>query len=350
MTGVRLEKKFDELKSRGFKLRQDLVLCNTHNAMSDQCKKVLGDFKVKEELLQYPISRIILVFVNDSRTVSRVYLESSSDGVGRVYSEIEYNVGELPLEEPNLEYSLYVGDEVPEVGLRGEELVEFEMVCTFPVFEEYLRKKEMLLNNMELWTVFNDFSLVDKCTNYSKGKMCGVFLEGKNIRKESWGSCYIDEYNEGVNPRNVNMEVSASLGVDVPSRLMSWKYKSLMLNSDVYQALFRFSEIDLDTLLSDLRKDGYTFISMGLVNVRSLANSVTVCGFYNGGNYMYTVFYYSKEYEGFVVELLYSKSEVTDVVVNGFTINVVRVDVNDGMETTLIRGFDFENFDEYNLI
>ena len=351
MSRVRLEKKFEEIKSRGFKLRQDLVLCNTHRPLSNQCKSILKGFGVKEELLQYPISLITLVFVNEKRTVCRVYLESSADNVGRIYSETEYNVSSLHLEESDLEYSLYVGDEVPSVGLRGEELVEFEMVSTYPVFESYFKKNDMLLDNMELWSVFNNIELIDKCSDYSKGKMYGIHMNGNNIKNEDWGISYVDEYlDSSFRNQDFRTEISASLDVDVPSKLMTWKYKSMMLNNNVYQALFRFSELEFDVLLSDLRADGYTLHSMGLVNVRSMENSVTVCGFFNGRTYMYTVFYFSKEYECFVVELLYSKSEVKEIRVNNYKVNVVGINVNDGMETTLIRGFDFENFDEYHLI
>lgn len=350
MTAVRLEKKFEEIKSRGFVLRQDLVLCNKNKPLSDQCKNVLRGFGVKDELLQYPISQIILIFVNNNKTVFRLYLESSADNVGRLYGKTEYNVENFDLDDTGLEYSLYVGDEVPEVGLRGEELTEFEMVCTYPVFEEKFSKMGMLMDNMELWTIFNDYDLIDKCSDYSKGKMVGVFTRGKNIKREEWGISYVDEYTKGMYEDNLKVEVSAPLDVEIPGKLMSWKYKSLMLNNDIYQALFRFSEIELDVLLSDLRADGYTFHSLGLVNVRSMEDSVTVCGFYNGKNYMYTAFYFSQEYNCFVAELLYSVKDITELRVNGFNVNVVEVKANDGIETTLIRGFDFENFDEYNLI
>lgn len=291
LTSVRFRRKLSELAKNGYTFDKEIIICNVGNFF-DEDNQFFKDTKVNEKFLEYPISEVGLYFKNTERgTMCLVALESDGK-LGKMSS----SVGGICDVDSDEKYYIDLGDPIPTVGLEGEPIKTFELRSDYPMFSQEL----------------------SKLFDYSA-------------------------------------EIAAELQVDYSDAstfepLKGWKYKSIMLNNNVHEALFRFRDLDLDELLTDLKNNGYTLESIGLIDVRSITDSVTVCMFKNQYGYSYISFFYGIEEEEFMVRIQSSNIELRRVKVNGKFVPMVRVLLSNNDEaTTLIHGFDFENFKEYNL-
>ena len=291
LTSVRFRRKLSELAKNEYTFDKEIIICNVGNFF-DEDNQFFKDTKVNEKFLEYPISEIGLYFKNTERgTMCLVALESDGK-LGKMSS----SVGGICDVDSDEKYYIDLGDPIPTVGLEGEPIKTFELRSDYPMFSQEL----------------------SKLFDYSA-------------------------------------EIAAELQVDYSDAstfepLKGWKYKSIMLNNNVHEALFRFRDLDLDELLTDLKNNGYTLESIGLIDVRSITDSVTVCMFKNQYGYSYISFFYGIEEEEFMVRIQSSNIELRRVKVNGKFVPMVRVSLSNNDEaTTLIHGFDFENFKEYNL-
>lgn len=298
LTSVRFKKKLVELNTKGYMFEQEIILCdkNIHFNMNDQFFK---DTKVEDSFKEYPIREVGLYFVNEEEnTMCLVDLEASEDSLGRMSTSIG-GIGTISSSE---KYYIELGQTVPEKGLEGELIDTFELRSKSPMFFNFLLDS-ILKPDEDIETEFADELLIEPI-------------------KET-------------DP--------------IPS-MYEWKYKSVMLNNDVHEALFRFRDIDLNILLSDLKTSGYELVSLGLIDVRSITDSVTVCVFKNNKGYSYISFFYGVEEEEFMVKIQSKETKLKRIKINGKYVPLVNVSISNSEDTsTLIQGFDFENFQEYNL-
>lgn len=296
LTSVRFKRKLVELKTKGYTFEEEIKVCDKNIFFGVKDKQFFKEMQVDEEFFDYPIREIGLYFKNsEENTMCLVLLEACETSIGKISSSI----GGICEIDSNEDYYIDLGDPIPDVGLEGEEISTFELRSSEPVFITALLNSELVGTNEE-------------------------FAEELTI----------DQIKEA--------EPMASI--------YNWKYKSVMLNNDVHEALFRFRDINLTDLLSDLNKNGYELIALGLIDVRSLVDSITVCAFKNEKGYSYISFFYGVEEEEFMVKVQSRETLLKRIKVNGKYVPLVEVNVENSEDTsTLIQGFDFENFREYNL-
>ena len=299
LTSVRFRRKLAELSANGYTFEKEIIICNKNCYFSGKDMQFFEDTGVDEGYLDYPIGEVGLYFKNEEQgTLCLVALEAEP---GSKLGKMLTSVGGISEIDSGEKYYIDLGDSIPEVGLEGEPIETFELRGNQPMFFDELVKAEM----------------INRDTEFS-GELA------------------------------LNLD---DVAVTQPMQdLRDWKYKSVMLNNNINEALFRFRDLDLDMLLSDLKSNGYTLVSIGLVDVRSIVDSITVCAFKNKTGYSYISFYYGVEEEEFMVRIQSRETELRRVSINGKNVPMVRVSVDNSEETsTLIHGFDFDNFKEYNL-
>ena len=299
LTSVRFRKKLAELSAKGYTFMEELKVCDKDIYFTDKDKQFFKDMNV-EEYLDYPIREIGLYFTNEAEgTMCLVLLEAFEGKIGKMSTSLGGIISEVDSCE---KYYIDYGDNIPEVGMEDEPIDTFELKTETPIFIN-----ELILQGL--------------------------------IKEEDTSVEFADEF-----------ALDQVMQADPPKEMYSWKYKSFMLNNDVHEALFRFRDLNLDELLSDLRKEDYKLISLGLIDVRSLVDSITVCAFKNDKGYSYISFYYGIEEEEFMVKIQSRETELARIKVNGKYVPLFNVNIQSADETsTLIHGFDFENFKEYNL-
>lgn len=297
LTSVRLDKKLNELKESGYTFYNEIKICDTSNPLSGNDKNILKEKGVDDSYLIYPLSEIGLYFTNShDGTMCLLAIESSGKN-----GKMETTIGGICEVEANEEYYLEVGE------VASDTITRYELVSNESMFKDLLLSKNLMPELGE-----PDFSA------------------------ETASELAID-YTQGYDSSFHS--------------LYGWKYKSIMLNNNISEALFRFRDLSLDSLLEDLYQEGYHLVSLGLLDVRSIVDSVTVCGFQNSEGYLYVIFYYGLEEEEFMVKIQSYPYQLVRIRNCNKVIPLVKVDVEGENETsTLIRGFDFDNFEEFNLV
>lgn len=298
LTKSRLEKRLEGLKKEGFVFEKELLICNKSKEFDEPTKIVLRTLGVSIGYLEYPLSEVYLILNKKDKTCI-IGILADKDGRGKLSLDV-YGLSELESDE---RYVLDYGDAIPSSGMGGEPLVSFELCSGVPMFSSLLRG-------------------------------IGLLPQGFNSIPKDSNLVYL---NSGI--------------TSVFKSLYDWKYTSMMLNSDVSNAVFRFSSIDLERVLNDLYSEGYTLVSLGIIGVRSIVGSVTVCGFKKETGYVYVSFYYGVEEEEFLVRFWSTPFEQKSVCVEGRQVYMYNISVRDkGDTSTLIRGFDFENFETHHVI
>lgn len=373
LDSVRLEKRLRELSKEGYKLRQEVVTCNKERHLNSKDIKVLKELGVSREILKYPIMLVEMFFYKE-RSAKRLMIESDGSLSARfILSDIEYSSEFVCSCE---KYTLFVGDEIPEFVDKNKPLREFELCCSEYVLQGILEKYNLLLDNRFLLDVFNEYEYINASKWYTTGKMIGLdrsyasdihTLLVKNMFTEVEDYKYVSEFGDSC----VTLEMNGKISIYYSDRfsdvknevaiteivedkdfvstvLHSSKYNTVMLNSDFSNALFNFSDVDLEDILLNLERFGYKLDSLGVVCVRSMVDSVTVCGFKNNKGYLYIMFYYGYREEQFVIRIVSSDEEIESMSVREKVVPLVHV--LDGDYTTLIRGFDFSNFRSFALV
>lgn len=394
LTSVRLEKALYGLKGKGFKLRSDIVICNKKSHMKTSDVVKLRTVGASDDYLAYPINTICMSFVReDPLSESLLTIWVGEDGKAYIGVSYEDAGNGVPVLSTDSRYIVCVGEDEPdEVG--GERVDGYELYGCFPVLYKKLEEMDMLIDNMALWRVFGDMILVDKSEDVSKSSLCGLSTEylddlgymldisgfseynrsvseGVEVFQYSnaEGSCFIDVsvghsvsavysdiysgsvIDEAAATSSLLDEYDTCGDISIPKGLTSSRYKSVMTNYEVSEATFKLSAMSLDDLLDMLHNDGYRIDSLGLVGVSNIVSSKTVCGFRSNRGYMYVVFYFSEDNGGFMVRVLSSSYKRAEIVQNGVPVPMLDLDVHDVTSaTTLVRGFDFDNFREHKLV
>ena len=296
LTSVRFRKKLAELSAKRYTFEGEVKICNKDCYFGEKDNQFFKDTKVDEEYLQYPLSEIGLYFINSEEdTMCLVMLEACEGKMARM----SVSVGGICDVDSGEKYYIDLGDPIPDVDLVGEPLSTFELKSEEPMFLDELVNSAM----------------IGEDTEFAEGFAFDQVLESPPM-----------------------------------ADLRDWKYKSVMLNNDIHEALFRFRDLDLNDLLNDLKRNHYSLVGLGLIDVRSLVDSITVCAFKNETGYSYISFYYGVEEEEFMVRIQSRETELKRVRINGKEVLMARVTVDNSEEaSTLIHGFDFENFREYEL-
>ena len=133
--------------------------------------------------------------------------------------------------------------------------------------------------------------------------------------------------------------------------LNSWRYRSVMLNNEPSDAIFKCRDLEMKSLLEDLSVEGFSMISLGVANMLSTERAVVSCGFFNGVTYLYISFYYSREYGCFLVSMKSFLEEQYMLEVNNTHVFCTGISfLEDGGFITFIQGFDFEELSEAGLV
>lgn len=394
LTSVRLRKKFKELSAEGYKLRQEIITCDVDNHLSSGDINILKDLQVDSSYLHYPI-RTIEEYFYSSKSAVRVVIETSKDGIARMLCK-----GIEPYDkllESTEDYSVFVGEDVPEFIDDGEKLTSFNLCGEEPVFKKLLENSSLLMDNLVLWSIFSNYDYKSNSKDFTNGTLIGLersfaseisvillhegfyrvssdedgYENGIVSYKSENGDSVVDVsvtdsislwykdmfmsekvYGEEVCGYKYRVQDDGNYKGDFANHTLSnWKYRSIMLNNNVNEALFKFDDIDLDSVLDGLKEDGYMLRSLGFSSVRSIVDSVTICGFKNVNGYSYIIFYYGLIEEVFMMEILSTKNELRSIVVNDKDIRLVNINLDSHEDaSTLIHGFDFSNFEEYELV
>lgn len=373
LDSVRLNKRLRDLARGNYVLRQEFIVCDTNKHLS------LDDLEVLELDLEYQIGSIEMYFYNKD-SAKKLLIEAGDDGIGRlVLDETDYSNTLLTCTE---EYALFFGDDIPEYIEDGKLLERFELCLEKPILQNKLFKYGLTSNNNTVWDLFNKYEFRVFCDSFDVGCILGLdrkyssdvhailvsngFISNDSVvYKNKEYNCsvvvkiinnklnisYYDVFSNFVN-NDYKLEVSEELGISdfAKHTLNCSSFSALRLNDSIDDAMYKLKDVNLDILLRGLRESNYVLDSIGLACVRSMVYSRTVCGFKNKNGYVYMLFYYGSREEEFLVRILSSDSELSSLEIDGVLVNLVNVcNTNDIDVSTLIVGFDFNNFLEYDL-
>lgn len=367
-TAERLRRKVSELQREGYVLRQDSVIAGGVEVFSDSDIATLRELGVDSKWFNHPISRIKMYFYSNS-SVKCLSVEPHKSGVGRILlEELSFNKN---LFQEDVEYVLQIDD-------AEEDSYSHLVLDTAPVLSDLLKEYGMLPKSLVLWRIFNTFM----GEGYRAGVISGISQEtleeiGENLlfegfRESSNGAfvcngsdiwvevsinngltvSYRDKYM-GISFENYQMEVSKELGIsDFATRYYNERsYRLKLLDGDINDSVFKFDRVNLEDLLTKLHEDRYTLDSLGIVNIRSWADCVTVCGFKNIHDFVYIIFYFDSERKEFLMEIVSSAEEVVKLQVNDTVVTLVHVITDSFKEvSTFVHGFDLANFRKHSLI
>lgn len=372
MDSVRLDKKLKELSDEGYKLRQQLLYCNSKNHFSASDYDEMG---IKER--SFPLSKIEMVFFCKDKGVLLSLISDSPRKSKMICTEIKLSSS---LRTSKLDYALFEEDDF-ENCFNGEENVsEFELCLKSVLLKDRLEKYGLLVENSILYSIFNNYLLRLNSAGYDSGKLIGLnrsySSEINKILKESGYECsnsftfmskdlfcgvnisfysdkmdviYFDKLGfDGGYSCEISRELAVSDFADI--ELTKPKYQMIMLNGEINSAKFNFNDIVLDDILEGLREEGYIFTSLGVACVRSMLNCITICGFRNKHGYLYVEFFYGVQEDSFLIRFTSSREKLKVVTINNKDVCLIDVNVGSFDSTTFIRGFDFSNFENFSLV
>lgn len=371
----RLGKRLRDLAVGGYKLRQDIIVCNIENHLGYNNLNVCC---IKEDF-KYPIERIEMYFYNMS-SAKRLLIESVSGNCKIVLEDIEYSKDFV---ECNEKYNLFDGDEIPEC-VGDDRLVSFKLCLGKPIMYELLNMYDLLLDNNFYWDVFNNYeflsnSITESTTTLSLDRKfsseINVLLvnngftlkdnylyesrDGESVvQLKFMGSTFSVNYSDmfsglnGLNIDNLSEEFSEELiiGDFAKNVLPKPKFNSVMLNGNINNAEFNLSDIDLELVLQELSRYDYCLDNLGIACVSSMEWCRVVCGFRSSNSYLYIQFYFDRMDCQYKVRLLSKDSKECKLDCEGVRVTLIDVNCSDEDMTTLIKGFDFGNFKKYSLI
>lgn len=368
-TAERFRKKLQELKREKYVLRQDSIICGGPDLLSEEDFETLRKLGVTENWLNHRISKINLYFYKQD-SAKRLTIEPGSNGVAKIlFDSIPYS-GELVTED--VDYAVGIDD-------PAEENESTHIVLdNKPIFRDLMIDYCLLPSSTVLWSIFNVFvgekygTGVVFCITQNileeivEQLLCQGFIEQENgayISEDNsyWvGICLLDGIKVSYHDRfmsgsvgDFRMEMAEELGIsDFATRYYNdWRYRVRLIEGNVDDSVFKYDRINLDDLLRKLHADNYTLDSIGLVNIRSWTDCVTVCGFKNIHDFVYVIFYFDKEKKDFLVEIVSSPEEVGKLQVDELMIPLVHVTIGGFKEvSTFIHGFDLGNFKEHSLV
>ena len=131
-------------------------------------------------------------------------------------------------------------------------------------------------------------------------------------------------------------EIAEEVGIDVVKNPI---LLSRVIESGKGYCIFKYSTMNFEELLRQLRLYKYKFVLFGFCGIRLLETCCVVCGFRRGSDYVY------------VIKVETKSTELQKIKINNASVTLIKVSV-DSMDSvsTLINGFDLENFKENNLV
>lgn len=368
-TAERFRKKLQELKKGGYVLRQDSVICGGTELLSSDDLDTLRELGVEEKWLRHPISEISMYFYTEN-SVKKLSVEPNSSGVARIL--FDNVVFSEDLVRETIDYVI----EIKDAG-DGDDS-RYLVLGSEPIFRDLMIDYSLLPSSLVLWDIFNVYvgdqyevgeiscipqtvleEIVESLSSLGfEEKENGAYvspdgrywvaislLDGIKVK-------YRDSYM-GIPVSGFQMEMAEELGVsDFATRYYNdWSYRLRLVDGNIDDSVFKFDKIDLEDVLRKLHMDNYTLDSIGLVHVRSWVDSVTVCGFKNVNDFVYTIFYFDKEKRDFLLEIVSSPEEVSQLQVDETVVPLIHVTTGGFKEvSTFIHGFDLGNFKEYDLV
>lgn len=368
-TAERFRKKLQELKKGGYVLRQDSVICGDTELLSSDDLDTLRELGVEEKWLRHPISEISMYFYTEN-SVKKLSVEPNSSGVARIL--FDNVVFSEDLVRETIDYVIEIED-------TGDgDASRYLVLGSEPIFRDLMIDYSLLPSSLVLWDVFNVYvgdqyevgeiscipqtvleKIVESLSSLGfEEKENGAYvspdgrywiaislLDGIKVK-------YRDSYM-GIPVSGFQMEMAEELGIsDFATRYYNdWSYRLRLVDGNIDDSVFKFDKIDLEDVLRKLHMDNYTLDSIGLVHVRSWVDSVTVCGFKNVNDFVYTIFYFDKEKRDFLLEIVSSPEEVSQLQVDETVVPLIHVTTRGFKEvSTFIHGFDLGNFKEYDLV
>ena len=368
-TAERFRKKLQELKKGGYVLRQDSVICGGTELLSSDDLDTLRELGVEEKWLRHPISEISMYFYTEN-SVKKLSVEPNSSGVARIL--FDNVVFSEDLVRETIDYVIEIED-------TGDgDASRYLVLGSEPIFRDLMIDYSLLPSSLVLWDVFN----VYVGDQYEVGEISCIPQTVLEKIVESLSSLGFEEKENGayVSPdgrywvaislldgikvkyrdsymcipvSGFQMEMAEELGIsDFATRYYNdWSYRLRLVDGNIDDSVFKFDKIDLEDVLRKLHMDNYTLDSIGLVHVRSWVDSVTVCGFKNINDFVYTIFYFDKEKRDFLLEIVSSPEEVSQLQVDETVVPLIHVTTRGFKEvSTFIHGFDLGNFKEYDLV
>ena len=142
--------------------------------------------------------------------------------------------------------------------------------------------------------------------------------------------------------------IDKEVGIDIVKNQI---LLSRVIESGKGYCIFRYSTMNFEELLRQLRLYKYKFVLFGFCGIRLLETCCMVCGFRRGLDYVYVSFYYNENSRELLIKVETKSKELQKIKINNASVTLIKVSV-DSMDSvsTLINGFDLENFKENNLV
>lgn len=138
-----LNKKMEELRAKGYKLRQEIVLCDRTIKYTDVIKNELKSIGIQMKYIKYNISCIKMYFY--TLTKAKLFEIRVIDGSVKYKIEDIVFFNSLTTDKNIL---VFLGEKVYDIN-------NYRLLSSYPVLNKILKKHHLLLSSMCLWNMFN---------------------------------------------------------------------------------------------------------------------------------------------------------------------------------------------------
>ena len=258
----------------------------------------------------------------------------------------------------------------------GYDINNYRLLSSYPVLNKILKKQHLLLSSMCLWNMFNSYEYKSSAGYYEedtlgqlslgflpkvvsdlKSNNMFLFKEGDTrVYKSDTGDVTVEVLVEDsiklvysdVYSCSYESEIAEEVGIDIVKNPI---LLSRIIESGKGYCIFKYSTMNFEELLRQLRLYKYKFVLFGFCGIRLLETCCMVCGFRRGSDYVYVSFYYNENGREFLIKVETKSTELQKIKINNASVTLIKVSV-DSMDSvsTLINGFDLENFKENNLV
>lgn len=359
-----LNKRMEELRTKGYKLRQEIVLCDRTIKYTDVIKNELKSIGIQMKYIKYNISCIKMYFY--TLTKAKLFEIRVIDGSVKYKIEDIVFFNSLTTDKNIL---VFLGEKVYDIN-------NYRLLSSYPVLNKILKKHHLLLSSMCLWNMFNSYEYKSSAGYYEedtlgqlslgflpkvvsdlKSNNMFLFKEGdtrvyksdtgdvtvKVLVEDSIKLVYSDVYS-----CSYESEITEEVGIDIVKNPI---LLSRVIEGGKGYCIFKYSTMNFEELLRQLRLYKYKFVLFGFCGIRLLETCCVVCGFRRGSDYVYVSFYYNENGREFLIKVETKSTELQKIKINNASVTLIKVSV-DSMDSvsTLINGFDLENFKENNLV
>lgn len=151
-----LNKRMEELRTKGYKLRQEIVLCDRTIKYTDVIKNELKSIGIQMKYIKYNISCIKMYFY--TLTKAKLFEIRVIDGSVKYKIEDIVFFNSLTTDKNLL---VFLGEKVYDIN-------NYRLLSSDPVLNKILKKHHLLLSSMCLWNIFNSYEYKSSAGYYEE--------------------------------------------------------------------------------------------------------------------------------------------------------------------------------------